>query len=84
MLCFDIAYTAFADAQGIDCMHFLLNDKKELMHGNQLSKVAEAVVENNVQLIVPILSDKVPSEMRNDGTVVLRLSQEDKLFRIEG
>lgn len=65
-------------------MHFLLNDKKELMHGNQLSKVAETAVENNVQLIVPILSDKVPSEMRNDGTVVLRLSQEDKLFRIEG
>lgn len=84
MLCFDIAYTAFADAQGIDCMHFLLNDKKELMRGNQLSKVAETAVENNVQLIVPILSDKVPSEMRNDGTVVLRLSQEDKLFRIEG
>lgn len=83
MLCFDIAYIAFADAQGIDCMHFLLNDKKELMHGNQLSKVAETAVENNVQLIVPILSDKVPSEMRNDGTVVLRLSQEDKLFRIE-
>ena len=84
MLGFHIAYTAFADAQGIDCMHFLLNDKKEIMHGNQLSKVAETAVENNVQLIVPILSDKVPSEMRNDGAIVLCLSQEDKLFRIEG
>lgn len=46
--------------------------------------MAETAVENNAQLHVPILSDKVPSEMRNDGTVVLRLSQEDKLFRIEG
>ena len=26
--CFDIAYTLFADEEGIPCMHFLLNDKK--------------------------------------------------------
>ena len=83
MLCFDIAYTAFADAEGIDCLHFLLNDKKELMHGNQLSKAAKVASDNNVQLIVPILSDKVPPRMRHDGTIVMRLSQESKLFKIE-
>ena len=33
--CFDIAYTFFADEENIPCMHFLLNDKKELMHDNQ-------------------------------------------------
>jgi len=41
--CFDIAYTLFADEENIPCMHFLLNDKKELMHGNQLLKIANFV-----------------------------------------
>lgn len=83
MLCFDMAYTAFADEEGIDCMHFLLNDKKELMHGNQLSRLSEVAVENNVQLIVPILHDKLPLELKGVENVILRLSQDDKLFRIE-
>ena len=39
--CFDIAYTMFADEENISCLHFLLNDKKELMHDNQLVKIAE-------------------------------------------
>lgn len=29
--CFDIAYTLFADEEKIPCLHFLLNDKKELV-----------------------------------------------------
>ena len=41
--CFDIAYTLFADEEDIPCMHFLLNDKKELMHGNQLVKISNLV-----------------------------------------
>ncbi|WP_280634441.1 DUF2326 domain-containing protein [Clostridium botulinum] len=28
ILCYDIAYIMFADSQGIPCLHFLLNDKK--------------------------------------------------------
>jgi len=39
ILCFDLAYTLFADAENLSCLHFLLNDKKELMHDNQLNKV---------------------------------------------
>ena len=41
ILCFDLAYLLFADEEGLPCLHFLLNDKKELMHDNQLIKVAE-------------------------------------------
>ena len=44
ILCFDLAYIMFADEEGISCLHFLLNDKKELMHDNQLSKVADFVM----------------------------------------
>ncbi len=81
--CFDIAYTLFADEENIPCMHFLLNDKKELMHGNQLLRIASFVNANGIQFVASILKDKLPEELNKDEYVVLQLSQEDKLFRIE-
>lgn len=83
MLCFDIAYTRFADQEKIDCLHFLLNDKKELVHGNQLREVARVAEESGVQLVISMLRDKLPSEMADSSNVVLELSARDKLFRIE-
>ena len=81
--CFDIAYTVFADQEGIPCLHFILNDKKELVHGNQLNKFAEAVNKYNVQFVCSMLYDKLPSVLRKDEHVIVRLSQDSKLFRIE-
>lgn len=81
--CFDIAYVLFADAEKIPALHFILNDKKELMHGNQLAKIAELVNRNNIQFVASILKDKLPSELNNDNYFVLTLSQESKLFKIE-
>lgn len=81
--CFDIAYTVFADQESIPCLHFILNDKKELVHGNQLNKFAEAVNKYNVQFVCSMLYDKLPLVLRKDEHVVVRLSQDSKLFRIE-
>lgn len=81
--CFDIAYTLFADEENISCLHFLLNDKKELMHGNQLVKIAELVNRNNIQFVASILNDKLPEELNHEDFFILKLSQNDKLFRIE-
>lgn len=81
--CFDIAYTLFADEENIPCLHFLLNDKKELMHDNQLVKITELVNKNNIQFVASILKDKLPAELNNEEYFIVRLSQEDKLFRIE-
>ncbi len=83
ILSFDLAYILFARSEGMTHMGFLLNDKKELMHGNQLEKVAAFVNSNDIQLVVSILRDKLPSSVMNVSNTVLRLSQEDKLFRIE-
>ena len=83
ILCFDLAYIMFADEEGISCLHFLLNDKKELMHDNQLSKVADFVMEKDIQLVISILKDKLPDDLLNKVNVTVELSQEDKLFRIE-
>lgn len=81
--CFDIAYTLFADQEGIPCLHFILNDKKELMHDNQLVKLAHIANRENIQFIASILEDKLPIELKRDEYYVVKLSQGNKLFRIE-
>lgn len=81
--CFDIAYTLFADAENIPCLHFLLNDKKELMHDNQLLKIAHLVNSKGIQFVASILKDKLPEELNREEFFVVKLSQRDKLFRIE-
>ncbi len=81
--CFDIAYTLFADQELIPCLHFILNDKKELMHDNQLVKLAEIANRENIQFVASILEDKLPAELRNEDYYVVKLSQNDKLLRIE-
>jgi uncharacterized protein YydD (DUF2326 family) len=83
IVCFDLAYILFANHEKIPCLNFLLNDKKELMHDNQLNKIAEFVQENNIQLVISILKDKMPLGMEDKGHIVVRLSQEHKLFKIE-
>lgn len=83
ILCFDIAYQLFKKDYGIDGLDFLLNDKKELMHSNQLIKTAKFVLKHNLQLVVPILRDKLPLGIQKEATIILTLSQHDRLFRIE-
>jgi len=81
--CFDIAYTLFADEENIPCMHFLLNDKKELMHDNQLLRIAKLVNTKGIQFVASILKDKLPEELNKDEYIVVKLSQDEKLFMIE-
>ena len=81
--CFDIAYILFADEDKIPCLHFILNDKKELMHDNQLVKITELVNRNYIQFVASILKDKLPIELNKEEYFVVKLSQNDKLFRIE-
>jgi len=81
--CFDIAYTLFADDEKIPCLHFLLNDKKELMHDNQLVKIADFVNNSNIQFVASILKDKLPEELNKEEYFIIKLSQQDKLFRIK-
>lgn len=81
--CFDIAYTYFADEENIPCMHFILNDKKELMHDNQLVKIADLVNKSDIQFVASILKDKLPDELNNEDYFVIELSEDNKLFKIE-
>ena len=80
--CFDIAYILFADEENIPCMHFLMTDKKELMHDNQLVKISNLVNREGIQFIAPILKDKLPEELNKEEYIILHLSQQEKLFKI--
>ncbi|WP_434325398.1 DUF2326 domain-containing protein [Mycoplasma capricolum] len=65
------------------CPRFLLIDKKELMHNNQLLKLPDLVNKNNIQLIVPILKDKIPQKILDSANIIIELSENDKLFIIK-
>ncbi|MBF8457980.1 DUF2326 domain-containing protein [Kaistella sp. G5-32] len=81
--CFDIAYILFARNEEIPSMDFILNDKKELMHDNQLVKIAHLVNEKGIQFVASILKDKLPAELNNPDYFILELSEDNKLFQIE-
>ena len=83
ILCFDLAYIQFADSEKMPCVHFLLNDKKELVHDNQLVNVMDYVLDKNVQFVASILKDKLPDKLRKEEFYVIELSQDNKLLRIE-
>jgi uncharacterized protein YydD (DUF2326 family) len=83
IVCFDIAYTLFTDDENMPCLHFLLNDKKELMHDNQLLRISEFVSDCNIQFVASILKDKLPKELNKEEYFILKLSPLDKLFRVE-
>ena len=45
--------------------------------------IANLVNESGIQFVASILKDKLPEELNKDEYVILKLLQEDKLFRIE-
>ena len=79
---FDFAYIQFADELDIECLHFIMHDQLETIHDNQLNTIVEVANSINGQYIVPILRDKIPSNIDISEFEVLSLSQNDKLFRI--
>ncbi len=79
---FDFAYIEFADRLDIECLHFIMHDQLETIHDNQLNTIVEVANSINGQYIVPILRDKIPSNIDISEFEVLSLSQDDKLFKI--
>ena len=53
------------------------------MHDNQLVKIAELVNRNNIQFVASILKDKLPESLKKEEYFIVKLSENDKLFRIE-
>lgn len=84
MASFDLAYIKFADALGIPCLHFVLQDQIENVHSNQITNLlTEIVDEINCQYVLPVLRDKLPRNIDITSFEVLSLSQSDKLFKVD-
>jgi uncharacterized protein YydD (DUF2326 family) len=84
MASFDLAYIKFADSLGIPCLHFVLQDQIENVHSNQITNLlTEIVNEVNCQYVLPVLRDKLPTDINIEHFEILSLSQSDKLFRVE-
>ena len=79
---FDFAYIEFADSLDINCLHFVMHDQIENIHDNQLNTIIDVANNINGQYIVPILRDKIPSNIDIIDYEVISLSQTNKLFRI--
>ncbi len=83
MLSFDLAYIQFSDALGLKCLHFVLHDQIETVHDNQLTNLlTEIVQEVDCQLVLPVLKDKLPSDIDVSALSILSLSQSSKLFKV--
>jgi uncharacterized protein YydD (DUF2326 family) len=80
---FDFAYIEFADKLDIECLHFIMHDQLETIHDNQLNTIVDVANSINGQYIVPILRDKIPSNIDISDFEVLLLSQDNKLFKID-
>jgi uncharacterized protein YydD (DUF2326 family) len=80
---FDLAYIQFADSLNIQCLHFILNDQIENIHDNQIENLlTEIVLGTNCQYVLPVLKDKLPTDIDVKQYEILTLSQYDKLFKI--
>jgi len=80
---FDIAYIKFADSLNIKCLHFILHDQIENIHGNQIYNLLKIVKESNCQYILPVLKDKMPNDvLNNESNIILKLSEDEKFFKI--
>ncbi|MBO6496321.1 MAG: DUF2326 domain-containing protein [Roseivirga sp.] len=80
---FDLAYILFAQEIEIDHLHFIMHDQIENVHDNQITSLLTEIISGvNCQYILPVLNDKLPTDIDIDQYKTLSLSQSDKLFKI--
>lgn len=81
---FDLAYISFLNKMGSEMPKFVMHDKLEDIHINQLGTLFE--IANNIygQYVVAILRDKIIKFGDNfiQENQILKLSQADKFFKI--
>lgn len=79
---FDFAYILFAEEIEMKIIHFIMHDQLENMHDNQLSTILVDLANSiNCQFILPIVRDKVPADIDIESYIILRLSENNKLFK---
>lgn len=79
---FDFAYVFFAEELDLKFIHFIMHDQLENIHDNQLNTILVDLANSiNCQFILPIVRDKIPSNIDIEKYIILRLSENNKLFK---
>ena len=84
IVAFDLAYMQYSIQSGIAAPHFVIHDKMENTHINQLSTIFEMCKDIDGQYIIPILRERIDKVDQKfvDKARILELSSDDKFFRI--
>jgi hypothetical protein len=60
-----------------------MHDQLENVHDNQLSTILIDLSNSvNCQFILPIVRDKIPTDLDIENYIILKLSENEKLFKI--
>lgn len=80
---FDLSYLKFAQEIGISIPYFIIHDVLESMDGDSFENMTRIVNSMDCQYIVAVLYEKISHyEMIKHEDIRVRLSKEDKLFRM--
>lgn len=81
---FDLAYLKYANEIKMHCPKFIIHDKLETTHINQLKTIFKICEKINGQFIIPILKERIKEigEEEIKKYTILELSQKEKLFKI--
>lgn len=85
-LLFNISYAQFVNEYNLNFPTFFLFDCSELIHENTRDIIfSDLIKDTNMQLISPVLTSSLPDSIKNeiDNYSILRLSEKEKLFKIE-
>lgn len=84
IVAFDLAYMQYTASTGIPSLQFVIHDKMETTHINQLRTIFDLCKTINGQYIIPILRERIDTVDAEiiDNAKVLELSESDKFFRV--
>lgn len=84
IVAFDLAYMEYASTFNIVAPQFVVHDKMETTHANQLRSVFEICKNIQGQYILPILRERIREieDRYVQDAIVLELSTSDKFFKI--
>ena len=84
IVAYDLAYMQYSIKMGMNVPQFVIHDKMENTHINQLKTIFQICNEIDGQYIIPILRERIDKIEQDciDKAKILELSTDDKFFRI--
>ena len=80
--CFDMAHVNLILKKNYHMPHFIIHDKLENIDLNELTGIIQAARSFKGQYIFPILSDRINVLGIQENEIVLKLSSDDKFFKV--